>query len=99
MENFELAVNIIVNDYEKTINEDYQDWGIESWNDMLQAFGQDSQEIKEDVIYTLHNEHKLISWCDEDAKEFIVNGTNETINYRKLMNSVRKEMKNRGLLA
>ena len=27
-------------------------------------------------------------------KEFIVNGTNETINYRKLMNSVRKEMKN-----
>ena len=31
---------------------------------------------------------------EKDAKEFIVNGTNETINYRKLMNSVRKEMKN-----
>lgn len=93
MTNFEKAVQILANDYEKAINEDYSDWDIESWSDMVDAFGQNSQQLKEDVIYTLHNENHLIAWCDEDAKEFIVDGTDEVINYRKLMNAVRKEMK------
>lgn len=53
MTNLENAVEIIVNDYENTLQSDYSDWDIHSRPDMIEAFGQDSQDVKEDVVYTL----------------------------------------------
>lgn len=51
MTNLEKAVQIIVNDYKTTLQNDYSDWDINSWSDMIEAFGQDSRGVKEDVIY------------------------------------------------
>ena len=100
MKKFELAVKIIVDEQEKELTGYYQDWGIETWADMLEAYGQDSQDFKEDVIYMLND------YSNENNVNLYLNDSNELedeegnfISYRKIINAVRKEMKNRGLLA
>ena len=90
MTNLEKAVQIIVNDYKTTLQNDYSDWDIHSWSDMVEAFGQDSKDIKEDVIYTLRGAD---IYLNDDCELEEQDGT--TISYRKLMNEVRKEMKKR----
>ena len=69
---------------------DYSDWDINSWSDMIEAFGQDSRGVKEDVIYVLMGAN---IYLNDDCELEEQDGT--TISYRKLMNEVRKEMKNR----
>jgi hypothetical protein len=90
MTNLEKAVQIIVNDYKTTLQNDYSDWDINSWSDMIEAFGQDSRGVKEDVIYVLMGAN---IYLNDDCELEEQDGT--TISYRKLMNEVRKEMKNR----
>lgn len=90
MKNLEKAVQIIVNDYKTTLQNDYSDWDINSWSDMIEAFGQDSRGVKEDVIYVLMGAN---IYLNDDCELEEQDGT--TISYRKLMNEVRKEMKNR----
>lgn len=90
MTNLEKAVQIIVNDYKTTLQNDYSDWDIDSWSDMIEAFGQDSRGVKEDVIYVLMGAN---IYLNDDCELEEQDGT--TISYRKLMNEVRKEMKNR----
>ena len=90
MTNLENAVKILADDYERTIKNEYCDWDINSWSDMIEAFGQDSQGIKEDVIYTLREESIFLN---DDCELEEQDGT--VVSYRKLMNAVRKEMKNR----
>lgn len=90
MTNLEKAVQIIANDYKTTLQNDYSDWDIHSWSDMVEAFGQDSKDIKEDVIYTLRGAD---IYLNDDCELEEQDGT--TISYRKLMNEVRKEMKKR----
>lgn len=90
MTNLEKALQIIVNDYKTTLQNDYSDWDINSWSDMIEAFGQDSRGVKEDVIYVLMGAN---IYLNDDCELEEQDGT--TISYRKLMNEVRKEMKNR----
>ena len=90
MTNLQTAVQIIVNDYKATLQEDYSDWDIHSWSDMIDAFGQDSRGVKEDVIYVLMGA-KI--YLNDDCELEEQDGT--IISYRKLMNEVRKEMKKR----
>ena len=90
MTNLEKAVQIIVNDYKITLQNDYSDWDINSWSEMIEAFGQDSRGVKEDVIYVLMGAN---IYLNDDCELEEQDGT--TISYRKLMNEVRKEMKKR----
>lgn len=90
MTNLEKAVQIIVNDYKTTLQNDYSDWDIHSWSDMIDAFGQDSRGVKEDVIYVLMGAN---IYLNDDCELEEQDGT--IISYRKLMNEVRKELKNK----
>lgn len=90
MTNLEKAVNVLVYDYEMAIKGEYYNWNINSWSDMVEAFGQDSQGVKEDVIYTLREANIFLN---DDCELEEQDGT--VVSYRKLMNAVRKEMKNR----
>lgn len=92
MTNLENAVRIIVNDYKTTLQNDYSDWDIHSWSDMIEAFGQGSKGVKEDVIYTLKEAGIFLN--DDFGLE---EQDGSVITYRKLMNAVRKEMKNSGI--
>lgn len=94
---FAKCVQTLADDYEKTIWEDYRTWDIESWSEMVMAFGQTAKEMKDDVIYTLgHEEHLISEWYVEESPTYLcVHYHDETINYRKLMNAVRKELKAR----
>lgn len=92
MTNLENAVQIIVNDYKTTLQSDYSGWDIHSWSDMIGAFGQDSQDVKEDVVYTLKEADIFLN--DDFGLE---EQDGSVVTYRKLMNAVRKEMKNRGI--
>ena len=92
MTNLENAVQIIVNDYKAALQNDYSDWDIHSWADMIEAFGQDSKGVKEDVIYTLKEANIFLNDdCELEEQDGSV------VTYRKLMNAVRKEMKNHSI--
>lgn len=100
MTNLELAVRILADYYENTINEDYSDWGIESWSEMVKAFGQDSDDVMEDVNSILDD------YCTENntqsvrlTADFEIEETDGFVSYRKLMNEVRKELKRRGVFS
>lgn len=90
MTNLEKAVKVLVYDYEMAIKDEYYNWNINSWSDMIEAFGQDSKDVKEDVIYTLRGANIYLNDNGELEEQ---DGT--IISYRKLMNEVRKEMKNK----
>lgn len=100
MTNLELAVRILADYYENTINEDYSDWGIESWSEMVKAFGQDSDDVMEDVNSILDD------YCTENntqsvmlTADFEIEEADGFVSYRKLMNEVRKELKRRGVFS
>lgn len=89
------AVNILCNDYLNTINEDYQGWNITSWSEMIDAFGQDSDDIKDDVWYTLSHFQTENSVSNQLMIYELDNGIydGETfISYRSLMGAVRSKM-------
>lgn len=100
MTNLELAVRILADEYENTINEDYEDWSIESWSEMVKAFGQDSDDVMEDVNSILDD------YCKENntqsvmlTADFEIEEADGFVSYRKLMSEVRKELKRRGVFS
>lgn len=100
MTNLELAVRILADYYENTINEDYSDWGIESWSEMVKAFGQDGDDVMEDVNSILDD------YCKENntksvmlTADFEIEEADGFVSYRELMNEVRKELKRRGVFS
>ena len=54
MKQFETAIQVVANDLRNTIKEDHNDLDIESWSEMLNAFGLDSSDIKEEIRYILN---------------------------------------------
>lgn len=54
MKKFETAIQVVANDLRNTIKEDHNDLDIESWSEMLNAFGLDSSDIKEEIRYILN---------------------------------------------
>lgn len=89
----ETMVNLIVNDVKNTINDYYSDWEIESWGEMLNAFGQTSADFKADAEYTIHKyfDENNIDWYVNDDLE-IETEEGELISYRKWIGIVRKEI-------
>jgi hypothetical protein len=92
----EHAVKIIANELINDIQENYSDWGIESWGEMLNAFGLDSADMKTEVYYILnHSDLDPFAFTDdcEIIDETMPSGG--IVSYRSLMNRVRSEMKKR----
>lgn len=88
--NTEKAVQIIVSDIRKTIDEDYSDWGIESWKEMLHAFGMDNgAEFKDEVFYILtHSDIDGLAFTD-DCEIMDATVPSGITSYRGLMARVR----------
>lgn len=96
MTKLELAVKIVCDDIEKDLNGQYKDWNITNWGEMLDAFGQDSKDFKEDVNYLLAN------YSNKNDVDLFLNDLGELeiddgsyITYRQLTNAIRKELKKR----
>lgn len=99
MSKFELCVKLVVEDVKADLDGYYKDNGIETWGDYLEETGRDSKEVKDDVLYTLNR------YSDDNDVDLYFNDCNELeledgslLTYRKLMNAVRKELKNEGYL-
>lgn len=94
MTKLELAVKIVVDDVKETVNDYYSDWEISSWSEMLEAFGQTSQDFKEDVCYLLSNysnENNVDLFLNDEYELELEDGS--LVSYRKLTNLIRKELK------
>ena len=99
MNKFELATKLVVEDVKSDLDGYYKDNGIETWADYLEETGCDSKEMKENVLYVLNK------YSDENGIDLYFNDSSELeledgslLTYRKLMNAVRKELKNQGYL-
>ena len=99
MKKFDLCVKLVVEDIKEDLTGYYKDSGIETWTDYLEETGRDSKDMKDDVRYT------LASYSDFNNVDLYLNDCNELeledgslLTYRKLMNSVRKELKKEGYL-
>ena len=98
MEKFELAVKLVVEDVKSDLDGYYKDLGIKTWSEYLEETGRDSKAMKEDVRYILAdysdfhiNANLYLNDCDELELE-----DGSILTYRKLMNRVRKELKEEG---
>lgn len=91
--NFDKAVEIIVNDLRSDIDGLYADWEISNWAEMLDAFGADSADMKDDIQYTLIEaaKDKIIPWCFNDDLS-IEESDGQIRSYRQLTNAVRKQL-------
>ena len=92
MNNTEKAVKIITSALKHDIEEDYADWYIESWSEMLRAFGIDSEDMKDEVFYILnHSDLNELAFTDDCE---IVDSTAKHgfTTYRSLMAKVRKAL-------
>ena len=94
MKKFDLCVKLVVEDIKIDLEGYYKDSGIETWADYLEETGRGSREVKEDVYYTLNR------YSNDNNVDLYFNDCNELeledgslLTYRKLMNSVRKELK------
>ena len=99
MKKFDLCVKLVVEDIKSDLEGYYKDSGIETWADYLEETGCDSKEMKENVLYVLNK------YSDENDIDLYFNDSSELeledgsiLTYRKLMNRVRKELKNQGYL-
>lgn len=93
MTRLETIVSLIANDVKETIDTFYDDWDIENWNEMLNAFGQTSTDFKADAEYTIHryfNENGIDWYVNDDLE--IETEEGELISYRKWIGMVRKEV-------
>lgn len=89
----ELVVEILVKDLQEDLNGHYKNWEIESWSEMLNAFGQDSKDCKEDLIYILDsyaNDNNIFPLVFDDGSLEDTDGT--IVSYRKIVNLVKKEL-------
>ena len=98
MNNLEIAVKAVADYLESELNDDYYaDDEISSWSEMLECFGWDSEDAKDEirtVLWDYANENHVD--CDLNDDDELENG-NEFVPYKKLVNAIRKEMKARKL--
>ena len=94
MKKQELALKVVVDSFKEYLTEHYEDWGIESWQDMIQAFGwTDSKDVKDEIFYILNqysNENNVDLLFDDDSELELENG--EMLSYRKFLNMVKKDL-------
>lgn len=98
MDKFELATKLVAEDVKSDLDGYYKDWGIKTWSEYLEETGRDSNAMKEDVRYILAyysdfhiNANLYLDDCDELELE-----DGSLLTYRKLMNAVRKKLKEEG---
>ena len=98
MNKFELCVSLIVNDIKADLDGYYKDFGIKTYAEYLEETGRDSKAMKEDVRYILAdysdfhiNANLYLNDCDELELE-----DGSILTYRKLINAVRKQLKEEG---
>lgn len=95
MTKFELAVKVIVDNIKEEL-ENYKEWEIENWSDMLNAFGFDSNDMRQEIEYYLESysdaNERTNLYLTVDHELEIENGF---ITYRQLTNAVRKELFNK----
>lgn len=89
----EKAIELVVEDIKSDLTGYYKDCEIETWSDYLDETGCDSSDIKDNVMYVLRKEEIYFNDSNELELE-----DGSLLTYRKLMNAVRKELKNQGLL-
>ena len=91
---FEKAVEIVVEELGQDLDYYRKDgWEIDNWSDLLDAMGNDSQMMKENVDYILK------SYSNDNNVDFYLNDSYELVDedgnifsYRKLTNAVRKAL-------
>ena len=88
-------IKVFFEDVKQDLNGYYSDWEIETWKDYLEATGRNSAAFKEDVYYILKS-NSNDTWLTDDYELETEDGS--FISYKKLMNAVRKELKNQGYL-
>ncbi len=98
MNNLEIAVKAVADYLEGELKDDYyKDDGISSWGEMLECFGWDSEDAKDEirtVLWDYSNKNHID--CDLNDDNELENG-NELVPYKKLVNAIKKEMKVRKL--
>lgn len=98
MTKFELAVKVTVDWIKEDLNGYYKDWGITSWSDMLDAFGQDSKGMQKDIEYMLlkytNSQYDKGNDIDITLNDYheLEDEEGNFISYRTLTNAVRKEL-------
>lgn len=89
MKKFDLCVKLVVEDIKADLTGYYKDSDIETWADYLEETGCDSSDVKDNVYYVLRNADIYFNDSNELELE-----DGSLLTYRKLMNAVRKELKN-----
>lgn len=89
----ERTIELVVEDIKADLTGYYKDCGIETWADYLEETGCDSSDVKDNAYYVLRNADIYFNDSNELELE-----DGSLLSYRKLMNAVRKELKNQGLL-
>ncbi len=98
MTNLEIAVKVVADYLQEQLDDDYyKDDEISSWGEMLKCFGWDSEDVKEEIKTVLWDyaiENNV--YCDLNGDNEIEDADGFTP-YKKLVNDIRKEMRNRKL--
>ncbi len=96
MTNLQIAIKVISDYIQQELSDDYyKDDDIKNWAEMLEAFGWDSEDAKEEirtVLWDYANENNVD--CDLNDDDEIEDNDGFT-SYRKLTSEIRKELKNR----
>lgn len=93
MKNFNKAVSIIVEDIKRDLNGYYKAWDIQTWSELLDAYGIDTSEMKDNIRYTLitaTNNGDIECFFTDDLE--IINEDGSTKTYRQLTNAVRRRL-------
>lgn len=97
MNKFELATKLVVEDVKSDLDGYYKDCGIKTLYEYLEETGCDSADVKDNVYYVLNR------YSNENNVDLYFNDSNELeledgsiLTYRKLMNRVRKQLKEEG---
>ena len=89
----EKAIRLVVEDIKADLTGYYKDCEIETWADYLEETGCDSSDVKDNTYYVLRNADIYFNDSNELELE-----DGSLLTYRKLMNAVRKELKNQNYL-
>ena len=90
MTNFEKATEIAVESIKRDAEFSNVDWDyVDDWNKLLDWFGQDSSDMKDDIYYTLSRSELSLSVFDDCSIEDS-DGSIKT--YRQLTNAIRKQL-------
>lgn len=90
MTNFEKATEIVVAEIKRDAEFMNVDWDyVDDWGKLLDWFGQDSSDMKNDILYTL-NKSELSASVFDDCSIEDSDGSIKT--YRQLTNAVRKQL-------